>query len=144
VIALYLDHAHWPRLFPATIRGVRFLRQAPGEIVVEVAHRDEGPVVNVIRPRPPHVVELEEFKRRFDATFLNRFDDTPEGTRYTVVAEVRLKPPFRVLAPFLRALVRRRVRRYVLEPMRAFAEAERGNAPSAPSPSPHPLVPHDS
>ena len=32
--ALYLDYAGWPRLFPATIRGVRFLREISGEITV--------------------------------------------------------------------------------------------------------------
>ena len=121
--ALYMDHAHWNRLFPATIRGTRLLRQAPDETVVEVDHRTEGPVTNVIRPLSPTAIELDEFKPKFDATFVNRFEPVAEGTRYVVDAEVRLRMPYAIVAPLVGGLVRRRVRRYVLEPMRAAAEA---------------------
>jgi hypothetical protein len=122
--ALYLDHAHWSRLFPKTIRGVRLVRQSPAETVVEVDDRTAGPVVNVIRPRSAREISLEEFKPTFDATFRNSFEPTPDGTRYRVTADVRLKRPFAVLAPFLHGYVRRSIRRYVLEPMRTYAERE--------------------
>jgi hypothetical protein len=120
--ALYMDYEHWPRLFPATIEGVRLLRRSAGEIVVEVNHRTAGPVVNRIRRRSPHEIELEECKPKFDATFINRFEQIAAGTRYIVIADVRLKSPYGLLAPFLRGYVRRTIRRYVLDPMRAFAE----------------------
>ena len=120
--ALYLDYAGWPRLFPATIRGVRFLRERSGEITVEVDHRTEGLVVNVIRPESPTVIVLDELKPRFGATFINRFDASPAGTRYTVDAEVRFRGVYAVVAPVLRGIVRRRIRQFVLEPMRVAAE----------------------
>ncbi len=120
--ALYMDHAHWNRLFPATIRGTRFVKQTPGEIVVEVDHRTGGRVINVIRPLSPTEIALDEFKPTFDATFVNRFEAVAEGTRYVVDADVRLRRPYTILAPFVGGLVRRRVRRYVLEPMRVAAE----------------------
>ena len=122
--ALYLDYKGWPRLFPATIRGVRLLRERAGEITVEVDHRTEGRVVNVIRPESRTVIVLDELKPRFAATFVNRFDASPAGTQYTVDAEVRLRGAYAVLAPFLRGVVRRRIRQFVLEPVRAAAERD--------------------
>jgi hypothetical protein len=35
-------------------------------------------------------IRLEEFKPRYDAVFLNRFEPDPEGTRYTVTVEIAL------------------------------------------------------
>jgi hypothetical protein len=121
--ALYMDYETWPRLFPLTIRSVRVLRRSENEIVVEVNHRTAGPVVNIIRRRSAHEIELEEHKPKFDAIFVNRFESVSEGTRYVVAAAVRLKAPYVLLAPFLRGYLRRTIRRYVLEPMRAFVEA---------------------
>jgi hypothetical protein len=120
--ALYMDYEHWPRLFPATIAGVRVLEKSEDRIVVEVNHRTSGPVVNIIRPRSPREIELEEHKPKFDATFINRFEQVANGSRYVVTADVRLKPPFGMLAPFLGWYVRRTIKRFVLEPMRVFAE----------------------
>lgn len=120
--ALYMDYERWPRLFPATIEGVRVLEKTEGRIVVEVNHRTSGPVVNIIRPHSPREIELEEHKPKFNATFVNRFEQIADGSRYVVTAEIRLKPPYGLLAPFLGWYVRRTIRRYVLEPIRAFAE----------------------
>jgi hypothetical protein len=122
LVARYLDVARWPQLFPATIRGTRLVRREGDDLTVEVDHRTAGRVVNVLRRHSPTVIVLEEFKPRFRATFLNRFDPIPEGTRYTVVADVRLRIPYALLAPVLTGYVRWTVRRYVLEPMRASAE----------------------
>jgi len=120
--ALYMDYEHWPRLFPATIAGVRVLEKTEGMIVVEVNHRTSAPVVNIIRPHSPREIELEEHKPKFNATFINRFEQVADGSRYVVTADVRLKPPYGLLAPFLGWYVRRTIKRNVLEPMRAFAE----------------------
>lgn len=122
LVALNLDHEHWTRLFSATIRGVRLIESGAGRTIVEVDHRTAGRVINILRRRSASEIELEEFKPRYDATFLNRFDAVADGTRYTVIADVRLKMPYALLAPVLRPYARRAVRRYVLEPMRAHAE----------------------
>ena len=120
--ALYLDYRNWHHLFPRTIRGVRLLKERPREITVEVDHRSEGRVVNIIRPQSPTVIALDEFKPGFYATFVNRFDASADGTRYTVDAEIRFHMPFALVAPLLRGIARRRIRRLVLEPMRVSAE----------------------
>ena len=122
LVALYLDFEHWSQLFPATIRGARLVRREGDETTVAVDHRTEGQVINVLRRHSAGEIELAELKPRYAATFVNRFDAVAGGTRYTVVADVRLRMPYALLAPFLRGVVRRAVRRYVLEPMRTFAE----------------------
>jgi hypothetical protein len=119
---LYLDYKRWSFLFPATIRGVRLLREGDHETTVEVDHRTEGAVVNVIRPRSPTVIELEEFKPRFDAPFTNRFEREGTGARYILDADVRLHMPFALLGPLVKPIVRRRMRRFVLQPMQTAAE----------------------
>lgn len=124
LVARYLDVAHWPQLFPATIRGTRLLRRDGNTLFVEVDHRAAGFVINVIRQRSADTIELEEHKPRYDATFINRFQPTPAGTRYSVVADIRLRLPYALLAPFVKRYVRRSVRRYVLEPMRHAAERD--------------------
>jgi hypothetical protein len=124
LVARYLDFARWPELFPATIRGTRLVRSEGNTTVVEVDHRTAGRVINVIRPRSDHTIELVERKPKFEATFLNRFEPTSDGTRYTVAAEIRLRFPYALLAPFVKGYVRRSVRRFVLEPMRDAAERD--------------------
>jgi hypothetical protein len=121
VRALYEDPASWARLFPATIRGARVLRREGAATFVEVDHV-EGKVLNVLREVSPTRVLLEERKRRYDATFTNDFIPEPGGMRYTVAGAVRLKWPYRLLAPFLKPLVRARMRRYVVEPLKRAAE----------------------
>ncbi len=77
VRALYEDFDAWARLFPATIRGTRLVRRDGEATFVEVDHV-EGKVLNVLRRVSPSRIDLQEFKRRFDATFTNEF--VPEAT----------------------------------------------------------------
>ena len=93
-------------------------------MTVEVDHRTAGRAINVIRPLSARIIELEEHKPKYDATFVNRFEPAEDGTRYTVVADIRLRMPYALLAPFVKGYVRRIVRRYVLEPMRDAAERD--------------------
>ena len=69
-------------------------------------------------------IDLVEFKRRYDATFVNEFLPEGEGMRYTLTASVRLKWPYWLAAPFVKPLVLARMRRYVVEPLKAAAESE--------------------
>ena len=121
--ALYADWADWPRLFPATIRGVRLLANDGQRRTIEVDHATEGKVINIMMVVSPHEIRLEEFKRRFDARFINRFEAAGQGTRYSIVAEVQLKGVARALGPLVTPIVRARLHRFVLEPMRAAAES---------------------
>ena len=77
---------------------------------------------NVMTEVGPNRIDLCEARRRYDARFENRFDPIPEGTRYTVSADVHLKGAARLLAPIAGPIIRRRIREYVLAPMRRMAE----------------------
>jgi hypothetical protein len=124
VAALYADYEGWPRLFPATIRGVRLVADDGQRKTIEVDHATEGKVINVMMVVSSREIRLEEFKRRFNARFINRFEPAGQGTRYSIVADVQLKGVARALAPLLPPIVRARLNRFVLEPMRAAVENE--------------------
>jgi hypothetical protein len=109
VWALYRNPDNWARLFPATINGARVVRREGDTTVVEVDHV-EGKVVNVLRDISPTRIDLVEFKRSYDATFVNEFFPEGEGMRY------------RLAAPFVKPLVLARMRRYVVEPLKVAAE----------------------
>jgi hypothetical protein len=123
VAALFTDFRRWPQIFPSTIQSTELRRRGSSLIEVMVHHRHEGDVINVLVLRSPDTVELREFKRRFDAVFVNRFLSSSVGTRYVIEAEIRLKGGYALLAPFLRRFAERALRRYVLEPMRSAATA---------------------
>jgi len=123
VSSLYRDYARWPQLFPMTIRAVRLIRDEGATKTIEVAHATAGTVVNVMRAVSPDEIELREFKRRYDATFTNRFDRHARGTRYTVTADVKLKGWLRALAFIAAPIARRQITRFVLLPMKRRAES---------------------
>lgn len=85
---LYRDADNWARIFPATIRSARVVRREGDTTVVEVDHV-EGKVVNILRDVSRTRTDLVEFKRRYDATFVNAFIPEGEGMRYTLRASVQ-------------------------------------------------------
>ena len=119
VMAAYRDYHHWPQIFP-TIKGVRLTREQPGQQVLEIDHQ-EGRVVNVLTDIAPDEIELQEWKKRYDATFRNCFQPIPAGTRYTLCADIALKGFYRLLTPFVRGYIRRQMVELVLEPVRMAA-----------------------
>jgi hypothetical protein len=125
---LYSDYSHWNTLFPATIRGVSFVRQEGDRTILDVDHI-EGHVVNILQTRSPDTIELEEFKRKFDGTFWNTFVDIPGGTRVTVAAQIRMKGLYRLATPFIRGVVRHRIKRFVLDPLKTAAERRVSESP---------------
>ncbi len=130
VAALYQDYEDWPRLFPATIRGVRLVRSSGAQTEVEVDHR-EGRVLNTMTAVSPGRIDLWEAKRRYEGRFVNRFEAAPGGTRYTVDADIRLKGAARLLGPLLAPYIGRQMRQYLLRPMQVAAEAHPAPAPDA-------------
>ena len=130
---LYLDYTGWPRLYPATIRGVQLLGEEAGRTRVEVDHVTEGKVLNVLTVISESEIRLDEWKPRYEATFINRFETHPNGTRYSVFAEVALKGLSWLLTPIAAPFVRGRLQRHVLRPMKARAEGPlRGEGPPSP------------
>lgn len=133
VARLYRDYERWPRLFRGTIRGVRLVHREHGRTEIEIDHR-EGMVPNVMTEVSPNRVDLRESKRHYEACFVNRFDPVPEGTRYTVAAEIRARGMARLLEPLLAGYARRQIVRSVLEPLRCAAEANRPGLVSVTAP----------
>lgn len=132
VAAVYRDVDKWGVTFPATIERARVIETGDNWQQVEVAHKMEGRVPNTIIFLSATEIGLEESKRRFDASFLNRFEPVPGGgTHYVIEGYVSLKGMLRILKPFLVGYVRRRqleqMRRYVLEPLKAAAEKRAGS-----------------
>jgi hypothetical protein len=120
VMAIYRDHQNWSKLFP-TIKAVRLLNETGDTITLELDHR-EGPVINLMTVVSPQEIRLEEVKRVYDASFLNRFEAEATGTRYTLIGDIRLKGAAQILAPFLTGYIRQQMRRFVLEPVKQQAE----------------------
>jgi hypothetical protein len=127
VSALYAAWQGWPRIFWKTIRGVRLVSDDGSTRDIEVDHV-EGRVPNRLRIVSPELILLEEHKRRFDARFENRFEPVAGGTRYVVSAEVTLLGSLRWLRFIAKPVIVSRIRRFVLEPMRAAAEAAAGSS----------------
>jgi hypothetical protein len=128
VAALYRAVEQWDVTFPATIEHARVIETGDNWQQVEVAHRIEGRVPNTLIFLSDTEIGLEESKKRFDASFLNRFERAAgAGTHYVISAQIRLKGLFGVLKPFLSGYVRGRallqMRTYVLEPLKAAAES---------------------
>jgi hypothetical protein len=73
VAQLYRDYQSWPQLFSATVRGVRLVRSEGGRTELEIDHR-EGKVPNVMTEVSPERVDLWEAKRRYEGSFVNRFE----------------------------------------------------------------------
>lgn len=121
VFEVYADYPSWPGLFP-TISGVRLLRREGAKLVLEIDHV-EGRVINELVVRPPDALDLWEVKRRYNASFQNRFEAVTGGTRFTVKGAIYVKGWARLLEPFLRGYVLRRMERLQLQPVQAEAEA---------------------
>lgn len=125
VWALYQDYAHWPSVFPA-IRGTRLIRENDTTKAIEVDHATAGRVLNLMTVLSSGEIRLEEFKPHYDALFTNRFDADADGTRFTVIADVQLKGALRLLRPIARSIVRRRLAKLLLRPLKAIAESAAG------------------
>src|SRR5690606_12040858 len=122
VMAALLEYRDWPRFFP-TIAAVRLLGEEDGRVRLELDHQ-EGKVVNLIEVVSPDEVRIEEQKRKYVAVFLYRFEDVAGGTRLIVNGEARLRGLLRLIAPLLRPYMRRQIYRYVLQPMKSYAESD--------------------
>ena|SRR5215510_10418284 len=120
VVEIYEDYRNWPNLFP-TIKAVRLVREDPRSKVLEIDHI-EGRVINILTIISPEEVVLEEFKKKYDGKFVNRFEAVPDGTRFTVAADISLKGFYKPLAPFLHDYIRKQITVFVLNPVKKLAE----------------------
>jgi Polyketide cyclase / dehydrase and lipid transport len=121
VAEMFREYQAWPRLFSASIRGVRLVGEEHGIEVLEIDHV-EGTVINTLRVVSSGLIELEDDNSQFAGHFANRFEPVRGGTRYTVVADITWKGPYKVLGPLLRPYVRRQITHFVINPMKLAAE----------------------
>jgi hypothetical protein len=134
VMAIYRDYGHWSELFPATIRATRLIRENDTTTAIEVDHTKAGRVLNLMTVVAPGEIRLEEFKPHYEARFTNRFEPDARGTRFTVIADVQLKGLLRLLSLIAPPFVRRRIAKFVLQPLKTMAEAKT-KASREPTPS---------
>ncbi len=123
VVDIYRDYANWSKVFP-TIHAVRLMRKDASKTVLAIDHW-EGQVINILTFVSPSEIQLREFKKRYDALFSNCFEVVPNGTRYSVIADVSLRGFAKLFEPFLAGYVRRQIVRFVLDPIKQSAEATR-------------------
>ena len=128
VVEIYNDYRNWPNLFP-TIKAVRLVREEPGRKILEIDHK-EGRVINILTLVSPEEMQLEEFKKKYDGKFTNRFEAVSGGTRFTVVADISLKGFYKLLAPFLDGYIRKQITIFVLDPVKKAAEGQQRSSPS--------------
>lgn len=61
-----------------------------------------------------------------DAKCINRFVAIPEGTQFTLGADITLKGVYQLLAPLLPPYIRWQMTNYVLNPLKSSAEGSQG------------------
>ena len=132
VAAVYSDVEKWAEIFPATIENAQVTETGDNWKQIEVAHKKEGRVPNTLIFLSDTEIGLEESKKIFDASFLNRFEPGDKGgTRYIIIGYISLKGVYKLLKPFLKQYVRRRalkqMKSYVLNPVKVAAEKEGGS-----------------
>lgn len=124
VMDAYLAIENWPKLFRHTIDYVHLLHKTCSEIRVKVHHRFEGGVQNLVSILNDNTIRLEEIKPKYKAVFINRFISTGAGkTNYCIEGFIELKGFYKLVQPFLRKLVRRRIEKFVLLPMKEYVES---------------------
>jgi hypothetical protein len=129
VAAVYRDVEKWEETFPATIAAARITQSGENWKEIEVQHKEEGRVPNTLIDLSETEIALQESKKKFNASFLNRFERTVNGgTHYVIHAYISPKGIYKLLKPFLVGYVHRQALRqmksYVLEPLKATAEKQ--------------------
>lgn len=127
VAAVYRDVERWGETFPATIERARITKIGDHWKEIEVTHRQEGQVPNLLIEISMNEIGLKESKRKFEASFLNRFQPrTDGGTHYVIDGYICPRGIYRLLKPFLIGYVHRRtlqqMQDYVLEPLKRAVE----------------------
>jgi hypothetical protein len=129
VAAVYRDVEKWGDTFPATIESARVIKTGSNWKLIEVAHKMEGRVPNTLIDFSPTEIGLQESKKKFNASFLNRFERiTNGGTHYVVRAFVSPKGIYKLIKPlvvgFVHRQVLKQVRNYVMEPLKTAVEKQ--------------------
>lgn len=119
-VTIYLDYRNWNKLFPITIRATRLIKEEDNQQTVEVDHKQEWKVINIITMLSEGCIRLDKFKKQFNGTFFNEFESFPSGACYRITAYISLKGFYKLLHPFVKWLVKKKIDRYVLIPFKEY------------------------
>ncbi len=126
VASIYRDVEKWGDTFPLTIASAHIAGSGKNWKQIEVEHKQAGRVPNTLIELSDTEIVLEERKKKFSASFLNRFEPTGGGTRYVIQAYISLNGIYQFLKPLLTGYVRRQaikqIRNHVLAPLKTAAE----------------------
>jgi hypothetical protein len=127
VINIYNDFKNWDKLFPATIKSTHLIKEENQVQTVEIERKRAGKAVNVLKSLSANEIELEEFRPTYNAIFLHRFETIQSGTMYILEVHIFFKGIFRVTIPFIEDFVSKRLKNYMLKPIKKFAENNMAN-----------------
>ena len=122
VFVLATEYENWPTIFP-DMKSVRLVRQAYGEIVLEVNYDSGGIITLIQRAGAPKKIVTDIRRRGVYGQSIYTFEDLPEGTRVTLALNVKLEGLYRLLEPFVQGYIRKRLKTLSLEPLKKAAEA---------------------
>lgn len=122
LVHMYLDYERWTQRFPETFRDVRLLRQDADRILVQVDHGD-GPALGTIKRISEYEIELAEREPRYSVKVFNRFERVGDATRCVIIMDLRLKGAYALIAPILSPVVRRRIERIFVDPVKSAFES---------------------
>ena len=116
------DWPAWPETFPSTIAAVTLLASTESSLTLQVQHKTEGSVINILEPDQGGAIRLKEFKRSYDAQFSFFSMPACSGSVLHVHGCIWLKGWLAWLSCATTPLARSRMRKYLLEPVRLRAE----------------------
>jgi hypothetical protein len=119
---LYRDYCQWNKLFPLTIKDAKLLKNENGNLTISVSHKTAGEVINILSVVSDNEIKLEEFKPLYHAVFVNYFQPINNGTCYRVTAEITVKGFFKIVELFIKSLIKKRIRKFVLVPIRQYVQ----------------------
>jgi uncharacterized membrane protein len=121
VFSLGTDFASWPKIYPH-IKSVRVLRYAHGEILLELESSVGGRLAVAQRTRPSEKIVEDMKGAQMRGKTIYTFEALPQGTRVTLEFDARLKGLYKILGPFVKAHIRKRLMKQVIGPMKRAAE----------------------
>lgn len=119
--ALMSDYTNWPKLF-SQYTDIRLIRKEGDTEYVELGDKRYGKVTEAHRVIPPDRIDIEEFTPNWRGVFVNLFEPSPGGgTILTLKVDITGQGFLKLLAPFSRGYIRRRVKKEIYEELRKNA-----------------------
>jgi hypothetical protein len=122
LFSLYRNYSQWVKLFPLTIKDAKLVKEEEGNLTIMISHKTAGQVINILSVISANEIKLEEFEPRYHAVFINYFQPIDKGTCYRVTAEISVKGFLKIVEPFIKGLIKKRIKKFVLMPMKQYVQ----------------------